>query len=144
MSTKDTYRKMLEMTKGFGIGHLRGVSRVCEDDAPLVRVIRRKADEMLRIKLLEQRAQRRAEAVAWADKVRDCLDRYGVLYVEHWQRDCDMCEANRLREFTSHDEFFKWREDQVLTAEGPMCFELLTPEEADEFRPHTRDRALEA
>ena len=62
-----------------------------------------------------------------------------------WSRDCDQVEGDRVTwihpEAGEYDELVEREEEN---AEGPLRIRLITQEQAAEFEPTQRDRALEA
>ena len=120
------------------------VSGESKSDTAAIRYLRHRALRAYRKLARAKHDERRAAAVEHANKVREIIKWDGVLYVEVWRRDCDMCEATSLYTFESADEFFAWRREAYKWAEGPMRISFLDPNEVEDFEPHFRDRALEA
>ena len=67
------------------------------------------------------------------------------LYVRVWSRDCDMCEGTSRHTIPAsvmaYEQLCNYEYEY---AEGPVSITIMTKEENEEYKPHFRDRALEA
>lgn len=61
-----------------------------------------------------------------------------------WGRDCDQMEADSIELIPATLEAFEAAENAMYeSAEGPCFIHLISPQQADEYQPHRRDRAAE-
>lgn len=69
----------------------------------------------------------------------------GSVALEIWGRDCDLCESSYIRIFPNPTVFQidKYMDHCYEWADGPMSIRILTPKEAEEFKPYFRDIAAE-
>ena len=62
-----------------------------------------------------------------------------------WGRDCDQCESDHISWIEPDLEAYtQLCADTYDSAEGPTTIRLMTPKEANEFKPSFRDRVMEA
>jgi hypothetical protein len=96
----------------------------------------------------DQKARRDhfSEKFELAARIEECKTPDGKIWYTMWQRDCDMCEGTD-GPYQMEANVFVWQKmvnrDQ-RGAEGPMSHSILTAAEAEEFKPESRDLALEA
>ena len=70
--------------------------------------------------------------------------RHGEIAVVVWGRDCDLCESTQLVTVDASVDAYKQLYYSVEDgAEGPFSLTIISPEEADQFSPSTRDLAAE-
>lgn len=70
--------------------------------------------------------------------------RDGKVPVVVWGRDCDLCESTSLVTIDASMDAYEKLENSVYeNAEGPCSLTIISPEEADAFKPSMRDRAAE-
>jgi hypothetical protein len=68
----------------------------------------------------------------------------GMVNIEIWSRDCDLCESTRITKIPANMRALNELEnDQYEYAEGPVSIRLVDAEYAEGFEASFRDRAAE-
>lgn len=120
----------------------RGDGRIDQNMAKELRMMAFKSHLREKRNKLRAEEQRRQEVATEALYEAD-IAKHGSFCMIVWSRDCDMCEATNLARYKTVAEFKADQESAWEWAEGPITWNHISHEEAEEFSPHQRDLIME-
>ena len=68
----------------------------------------------------------------YQDKIEQTLKNDGIAYINVWSTDCDGCNSQNHRSFTTVEQFQEWYDEFYEWQEGPQGFNVTDKDNLDQ------------